>query len=193
MIRDTLRRRWVVLMMTGGGAMTALSVGAGCPAPNPDAGLVPEAPRAAFASQCALNVIECTTAFPVAVIEVEPGADQIVTETANGFLVQGYSGVGSEFVRLVGSNSEPGQGATEIFHSWSHAADDDDPRTLSEGEVFSTEADPVQEMQVGFHYIRLTVRNDIVVDQLVSPEFGVLYENTPLFDFVEVEIEVRDR
>ena len=65
------------------------------------------------------------------------------------------------------------------IHSW------DEP-----GEAFATEANPVQRMQVGLHYIRLHVVNDVVQTQVESDDFGVLFEEVNSFDFVEIEIEI---
>ena len=37
----------------------------------------------------------------------------------------------------------------------------------------STVADPLQLMQIGLHYIRLTVENDITRDEIVPRQFGL--------------------
>ena len=60
------------------------------------------------------------------------------------------------------------------------------------GIEFSTESEPAILMQMGFHYIRLTIRNNKVFEEVVSDAFGVLGTNISGFDFVELEIEVRD-
>jgi hypothetical protein len=148
--------------------------------------------REAFKSQCALNVIECTSSWPEAIARVEAGPHQQVEQTDEGYHIFGQDSDGVELVRLIGSDSTAGNTATEITYSWSFGASDDDPRTLEPGEVFSTEADTEIRMAKGVHYIRLTVRNDIIRDQIVSPQYGVLFENEPSFDFVELEITVHD-
>lgn len=155
------------------------------------AGLDPDEPRGSFASQCALNVIVCTTSWPTAALDVLALPGQTVTPTASGYLVIDSNGSGNEEVQLIGSNSTAGDGATSIEYEWSYGATDDDPRTLAAGTIFSREADPKIVLKTGFHYIRLTVRNDIIRDQVTSPDYGVLFENVPSFDFQEVEIEVR--
>lgn len=182
-----------------------LALGTGCetnpiPEPSnnadiiqlPDGTLPAESTRVAFQSQCAQNVIECTSSWPVAVAHVESKPDQSITETAEGFLIQDTDGDGFENVCLVGSDSQLGDGADFLFYSWSFGANDSDPRTLQPGTEFSQQADPQVPMQVGLHYIRLTVRNDIVRETIESPEFGIIAEDTASFDFVELQIEIRE-
>ena len=150
--RRVLSWRLGLWITAGVGALIA-SLGQGCPSPIPTepAGLEPETVRVAFKSQCALNVIECTSSWPTAVASVVSGCCQTVTETDTGFVVQGSDGDGAEWVRLVASDSVMGNGATRISYSWSSRADDDDPRTLDPGEEFSTAADPEVLLQEGFH------------------------------------------
>lgn len=160
--------------------------------PSPATVLPAEGARVAFQSQCAQNVITCTTSFPVAVAEVVAGEGQTVTKTETGYLVQGNDGDGVEIVNLVGSRSTMGVGASEIVHAWSYGATDGDPLTLRPGTVFSVAADFSVQMAVGLHYVRLSVVNDLIEEELVSDEFGVIGTNVPKSDFVELEIEVRD-
>lgn len=156
-------------------------------------GLPGEQPRVATQSQCAQNVITCTTVFPEAVITanaVDNPAQQIsLTET--GFLVEGDGNGAGELVQLIGSLSRLGDNAANLTYSWSSAATDDDPCTLAPGTQFSTQADPEVGLSVGFHYIRLTVTNDNEVD-LFSEACGIDQLDVPASDFLEVEIEVRD-
>lgn len=167
--------------------------GNGGPNPQPEEkGLPAEQARVAFASQCALNVIQCTVAFPEAVIDLAGSPGQVVSKTPEGWIVQGTDGDGVEEIRLVGVLSTAGQGATELFYSWSKGATDTDPKTLRPGTEFSREIYPVVELREGFHYIRLTVTNDILVPSLESPTLGTIAENVYLYDFQEVEIEIRD-
>jgi len=160
---------------------------------NPPANAVAtETRRVAIQSQCAQIVIECTSSWPTPVATIEAATGQTVTATDNGFIVEDPAIFGAVSVQLLGADSEPGDGANEIFFSWSHSAADDDPCTLSAGTEFSTEADAQVLLAVGVHYIRLTVRNDIV-RELVESEFcGVVAENVQSFDFIELEIEVRN-
>ncbi|MCH7813210.1 MAG: hypothetical protein IID40_04225 [Planctomycetes bacterium] len=177
----------VGLLMAAAGCQS----GGGAAAGNGD-GLPPEEQRVVFLSQCAQSVIECTSSWPTAVAEVVGGHGQTVTATENGYLVEGDDGSGSERIQLRGSDSIAGNGATEIFYSWSVGADDPDPRTMEAGNEISTEPDPDVLLQTGFHYLRLTVFNDIIRDRVESEELGLIAENVPSFHFVEFEIEVRD-
>ena len=78
----------------------------------------------------------------------------------------------------------------------SGGASDADIRTLSAGTEFSNLANPTVDLAEGFHYIRLTINNDIFRAQVmglgVFERLGLVHENVFSFDFVEVEIEVRD-
>jgi hypothetical protein len=176
-----------------------LSLGQGCPPaggnnpppPETDKGLAAEPARIAFASQCALNVITCTRFFPKPSIDVVAGPNQSVTRTPTGFLVIGYDNDDAEDVHLVGSHSGWGEEATQVWYTWSHAAADDDPTTMSDGPVFSTEPDPIQRMANGMHHIRLRMQNDNIRD-ILTPQQTIFASGVQLYDFVEVQIEVRD-
>lgn len=143
-----------------------------------------ETKRVALQSGCAQTVLECLTAHPVVVLDVLPEEGQFVTESDTGFVVVGSNEDGSEVLHFRGSRSVPGQGASGLTFNWSTGATDDDPATLIPGEVFSTEADTRIRMGVGFHYVRLTVRNDNAPS--AEPSTADLTTS-----FVEVEVEVR--
>ncbi|MCP4251502.1 MAG: hypothetical protein GY778_31075 [bacterium] len=181
----------VGVLMAAVGCQSGGGGGGGPAAGNRD-GLPAEDQRTVFLSQCAQSVIECTSSWPTAVGEVVGGDGQTVTETANGYLVEGDDGSGLELIQLQGSDSIIGNGATEIFYSWSIGAEDADPLTMEAGNEFSTEPDPAVFLQEGFHYVRLTVFNNIIRDRVESEELGLIAENVRSFDFVEFEIEVRD-
>jgi hypothetical protein len=66
------------------------------------------------------------------------------------------------------------------------------PCTLAPGTIFSAAVSPTIALQAGFHYIRLTVRNDIIRDEVNTETCGVIGRDIPSFDFVELEIEARD-
>jgi len=161
-----------------------------------DPGLLATSQRSAFQSQCAQNVLECTTIWPeaVAILDLSRrGPDQAFSFLGGGrFIVTGTDGDGSEPVPLRGEQSALGDDATILTFSWSHAATDADKCTLVPGPVFSTDPNPLQRMEVGFHYIRLTVTNDNLRD-IFSDECGLIAESSGLFDFVEIEIEVREQ
>ncbi len=188
--RGAWARVWAAALTAALMPACTATTGGGGDGEAAEQGLAPEAKRVAFQSQCAQNVIECTSSWPTAVVDVPALAGQTVTETAAGFVIEGAIH-GAATVQLVGSNSDPGAGAQAIFYSWSNGATDDDPATLAPGTEFSMEADPLVTLRTGFHYIRLTVENDIVREQVVSPDFGVIAEEVPSFDFVEVEVDVR--
>ncbi|GJM25802.1 MAG: hypothetical protein DHS20C16_22170 [Phycisphaerae bacterium] len=189
-MNDPMNRRLIGILGMSAAAFGILVTG-GCVEPLPQA-LAPETARVAIQSQCAQNVINCTTSWPEAVISVEAIGGQTVSLTDTGFLVEGSDGNGQETVRLVGTGSVPGDGATIASFEWSSGATDEDPTTLAAGTVFSDDSTDDVPMGVGFHYIRLTVKNDIIRDLVVSDEFGLLFQDVPSFDFVELEIEVRD-
>lgn len=183
-----------------GGAL-ALNLGANCGAPPPVAQAIPadNAARQAFASQCAQNVINCTSSFPVAILDVAAGQGQIVTRTNVGFMIQGSDSDGVELVRFLGAGSliaesMVGNNASMIFYDWTYAATDDDPCTLTPGPSFSNEANPQALLQVGVHYIRLHVSNDLAYGQesLLLEECGQIGQDIPKSDFEEVTIEIRD-
>lgn len=175
-------------------AALALAVVAltGCPAQPSGPVLSPVSQRVAFQSPCAQNAIECTSSWPVAIARVREVGSQIVTETDAGFIVRLPGAQSSVPVHLAGSDSTAGNGATQISFSWSAAATQDDPCELTPGDEFSTLADPVVNLAIGLHYIRLTVENDIIRDVVESETCGVFGQNIPSFDFVELEIDVRN-
>ena len=146
--------------------------------------------RVAFQSQCAQNVITCTSSFPTAVISVQARHGQQVERTGNRITVW-QSGHGAVWVQLRGRDSDAGSVSTAVDFSWSARATDDDPCSMAAGDVFSTLADPLVLLEPGFHYIRLTVSNDVILSRVESDECGLIGENVPAFDFLEVEIEVR--
>jgi hypothetical protein len=149
--------------------------------------------RATFQSQCAQNVINCTTSWPTPIAGVVSARRGQTVEQVddNRFLVRATDRNMSEEIQLVGSNSMLGDGATTLSYSWTIGAMDDDPNSLTPGTEFSTEADPLVTLQAGFHYIRLTVTNDNRRD-FVAPDGEVLQEDALAFDFVEIEVEVDD-
>ncbi len=183
-------RRFIGLIGMSAAAFGVLLTGS-CVEQLPQA-LAPETARVAIQSQCAQNVINCTTSWPEAVVAVESIGGQMVTLTDTGFLIEGTDGNGQETVRLLGSDSVPGDGATLTSFEWSFGATDEDPTTLASGTVFSDDETEDVALATGFHYIRLTVENDIIREVIASDEFGVLFQDTPSFDFIELEIEVRD-
>ncbi|MCA9250498.1 MAG: hypothetical protein R3E58_13945 [Phycisphaerae bacterium] len=143
-----------------------------------------ETKRVALQSGCAQTVLECSTTHPIVVLDVLPEEGQFVTESDTGFVVVGSNNDGSEVLHFRGSRSVPGVGAEGLTFSWSTGATDDNPDTFAPGEEFSTEADTTIRMGVGFHYIRLTVRNDNAAP--AAPSTADLTTS-----FVEVEVEVR--
>ncbi len=147
--------------------------------------------RVAFQSQCAQNVIECTSSWPTAMASIASTPGSTVTETDTGFLVEADAGWGGLEVRFLGSNSEAGAGASSLSFSWSVGATDSDPCLLTPGMEFSTEADPTAVLAPGLHYVRLTVENDIIREEVVSDACGVIGMNIASFDFIEFEVEVR--
>jgi hypothetical protein len=180
-----------LLMVTAAASMLA-----GCTVPptTPPTNAIPAGTaRVAIQSQCAQNVITCTSSWPTATMRVEANEGSTVTMTASGFLVAGDTPTGPEglAVNFIGTDSDAGNGAATITYSWSYGASDEDPCSLAPGIEFSTEANPTATLAPGFHYIRLTVRNDIVRDRVESDTCGLVGENVASFDFVELEVEVR--
>ncbi len=147
----------------------------------------------ALQSQCGQAIIECTSSWPTPLIVVQARNGQIVTSTATGFIVQGSDANARELVQFIGGNTTLGAGATEVSYRWSSGAVDVDPCTLAPGEELSTDADPQLLLAEGFHYIRLTVENDIVEASLVLDGCGTTLEDVPNSDFLEIEVEVRDQ
>lgn len=177
------------LLCTAVAASCALTHCAGEPTTT---GLPAEAARVAFQSPCAQNAIECTTSWPTAVASVAVGAGQTVSVTESGFLIEApwnWTGVP---VQLVGDQSIPGDGATTLSYSWSYGATQDDPCAPMPGTEFATTPNPVAHLEPGLHYIRLSVRNDIIRDAVESSTCGVIGTNIASFDFVELEVEVRN-
>lgn len=176
-------------------AILLLSLSA-CPTMPPDQAkpnvLPPEQLRVAFQSQCAQNVIECTGSWPTAVVTIDPLASQTITETATGFILTDPNGGDSVTVQLIGSDSLAGEGAVALTHSWSSSAVIDDPCSLPPGTEFSSEENPTIEMAPGFHYIRLTVSNDIIRDQVPLEGCDNVLMNVASFDFLEIELEIRN-
>jgi len=165
---------------------------AGCPAQTQGNALAAETTRATFQSPCAQHVIDCTTSWPVAIAGVAALLGQSVTKTATGYLVEQLGAPGSVPVYLIGSTSTVGDGATELTYSWSSGATRGDPCRPTPGRQFSTFPNPTVFLAPGFHNIRLTVENNIVQDVVESAACGVVGRNIPNFDFVELEVEVRD-
>ncbi len=148
--------------------------------------------RVAFQSPCAQNAIECTSSWPTAVASVEAIEGQTVTPTAAGFLIEAPSNTSGIPVQFVGDGSTLGNGATVLTYSWTSNATEDAPCVLTPGEAFATTARPIARLAPGFHYIRLTVENDIIRDSVESDACGVFGTDIPSFDFIEVEVEVRN-
>lgn len=161
--------------------------------PDPQAQIIPATtnPRVAFQSQCAQNVVECTSSWPTVSASVAAMAGQTVTVTSNGYLVEETGGSGAVEVQFLGVSSEPGSTASDINYEWSYGASDTDPCTLAAGTVASTETNPELLLAEGFHYIRLTVQNQVLDAPIESDECGVISQDTGKFDFVELEVEVR--
>ena len=152
-----------------------------------------ETERPPYRSRCALNAIECTSCWPVPDIQVAAGEGQTVTGNAeDNILVEGSSGAGFETIQLIGSGSQSGSQTETLFYSWSSLAVDDDPETAEPGPEFSVEADPQVILETGFHYIRLTVRNDVACDVDLFEPFDPDTGEGGTTDFVEVQIEVRN-
>ncbi|HRX87065.1 MAG TPA: hypothetical protein P5572_18730 [Phycisphaerae bacterium] len=173
------------------GLVVAAAGLAGCPSAPPDDNSIPATnQRVAFQSQCALNVVECTTSWPTAVASVVAGDGQAVTANSNGYRVVVYGGSGGVPVSFRGADSIAGNGATTLEHHWSYGATDADPCTLAPGTEVSTAVNPTLELAEGFHYIRLFVINNVLRDEVIGDGCGVVATDTGSFDFVELEVEV---
>lgn len=188
----------LLLMLATAACNTASPAGGGTVDDNRVAGLPAEdTARFALQSQCGQAVIECTSDWPIPRINVLAGDGQTVTATETGFLVQGSDANGQELVQLIGSNSS-GTGTKDppvdvtLSFSWTSLAIDTDPCTLDSGDEFSTDVDPVVLLEAGFHYIRLSLANDILQAELVLADCDTTLQDVPSFDFLEIEIEVRD-
>lgn len=187
-----LHRRRTQLIQAERALICLIAILPGCTAEPSGPVIESVSARVAFQSPCAQNAIECTSSWPVAIAGVRDVSGQTVTETDTGFIVVADRAHGSVPVHLRGSESTAGDGATQLRYSWSTGATQDDPCTLSPGEEFSTAANPVVNLAPGLHYVRLTVENDIIRDVVESETCGVFGENIPSFDFVELEIDVRN-
>lgn len=169
--------------------------------PPPKTGLASETQRDAIQSQCAQNFTTCTVVYPRAHAAVVAATGQQVSVTtrldANGletrtYHVAGIDHSGSEVVHFL-SNSTPGLNATIILYQWSAGASDKAPATLAPGPiVFSDQPNPTVELQTGLHYIRLYIENSNKGDITINESGDTLHENVNLYDFEEIEVEVRD-
>lgn len=144
--------------------------------------------RVAFQSQCAQLVVECTSSWPTAVIQVMSN-NGTVMETDDGFLIE--TSEMTAMLDLIGSQSMAGSDATIQSFAWSFGASDNDPCTLTPGTEFAIRADTSVLLEKGFHYIRLRVENDVIRDRIESEQCGLIGTDVASYDFVEVEIEVR--
>jgi len=181
-------------LMVSGLLLSTLPLLGGCPqmmTSQPGSSLSAEATRSTIASQCAQAVIACTTSWPTAAASVVALAGQTVTQTGNTFIVTGKADLGGLDVQLSGSDSMAGNGAMSLSYSWSTGATDVDPCSLADGEAFSSDEMPLQRMDLGVHYIRLRVENDIIRDAVNTDACGVFGENIPSFDFIEIVVDVR--
>jgi len=117
---------------------------------------------------------------------------QTVTTTDGvSYIVTGTSEQGGFDVQLSAADSMAGNGGMSLTYSWSSGATDTNSCTLADGAAFSTEDMPLQRMDIGIHYIRLRVENDIIRDVVESDTCGVIGENIASFHFVEIVVDVR--
>lgn len=126
----------------------------------------------------------------MAAVVASDGQTVTTTDGVN-FIVVGTSEQGGFDVQLSATDSMTGNGAMSLTYSWSSGATDTDPCTLADGPAFSTEEMPLQRMDLGVHYIRLRVENDIIRDVVESDTCGVIGENIASFQFVEIVVDVR--
>ncbi len=180
---------WFRGSCTRGVLLLLLPLLAGCP--QMVSSLPAEATRVTIKSQCAQNVIACTSSWPVAMASVIALEGQTVSATADGFMVIGEIEHGEFDVLLSAGDSTVGNDATSLSYFWSTGATDTDPCSLIDGTVFSNEEMPIQRLDVGLHYIRLRVENDIIRDVVDTDSCGVFGENIPSFDFIEIVVDVR--
>ncbi len=156
------------------------------------------ASRTPFASQCTQAVINCTSSFPVASFTVTAGQGQTVSASDEGFVVTGSMIDGVETVQLDGRASlvsEIEGRANDIFYSWSFGAMDDNRCTYDSGTIFSSDASVPVVLETGFHYIRLTVENEQMIDPpdaCVDQDGDMVSVSRRKFDFVEMLLEVRE-
>jgi len=123
--------------------------------------------------------------MPIPDIDIAPGPDQFLTFGEGAVVITGKSETGVELVHLIGSNSIPGSGADSLSHSWSYGATDANRDTLTPGIEFSRASDVLVGMAVGFHYIRLIVRNG---DEPAAENWS---PNDNQTNFIELAIEIR--
>lgn len=123
--------------------------------------------------------------MPIPDIDIDPGPDQFLTFGEAAVVITGKSESGVELVRLIGSNSVPGAGADSLSYSWSYGATDVDRDSLAPGIEFSRAPDVLVGMAVGFHYIRLIVRNG---DEPAAENWSPDDNRT---NFIELAIEIR--
>lgn len=160
------------------------------------AALSAEAERPPIRSRCAQGAINCTTCWP----QFEPemrllladGSQTVTGNAADGYVLQGSNGNGVEVLHLRGRESRPGNNSDTLLFSWSSGANDTDIETLEPGPEFSTDADPNVQVEAGFHYIRLTIRTDVVCDPSENEPFDPETMQGGAYDFVEFQVEVRD-
>jgi hypothetical protein len=187
----SLCTRWIVLLCI---ASVVMIGGTACVTQpdNPAQAIPASTQRVAFASQCALNVVTCTTSWPTADATIVAADGQTVTEvTTNSFVVEVTGGSGGVPVKFQGIGSDPGNTATDLSFSWSYGATDNDPCTLTPGTEVSTESNPELLLATGFHYIRLTVVNDVIRDEVVLDGCTETLQDVGSFDFVELQVEVK--
>ncbi|MFQ5491044.1 MAG: hypothetical protein ACE5GE_10010 [Phycisphaerae bacterium] len=148
--------------------------------------LIPtETRRVAVQSPCGQVILECESSQPVPIISIQPFNEQFVTLNDGTAIIAGVSLDGIETVQLIGGNSIPGLGATQITYSWTHGGTDRDPASLAPGPEFSTEPNPLVRLGAGFHYLRLTVRNG------TEPALSDWSPDNLQANFLELEVEVR--
>ncbi len=180
--------------LSHGLVLSLLSLTVGCPqvtVPQLSSSLSAEASRSTIASQCAQAVFTCTSSWPTAVPTVVAIEGQTVTATDDGFTITGQSDQGGFDVQLSASDSIAGNGAMSLTYRWSTGATDTDPCTLADGQAFSSEEMPLQRMDIGVHYIRLRVENDIIREIIDTDSCGVIGEDIASYHFVEIVVEVR--
>ena len=190
---------------------------AGCPpgggGPPPDNGgnddVIPsdDTPHLPFQSLCAQNVIACTTSWPQIDWEIPAFTTQTVVKRepdgVPGFLVIEEGAEGAVTVQLndLSTATDPDNdlaaSAMIISRSWSFGAEDDDPCSALPGMEFTTEPNPMVRLEPGFHYIRLTITNNIsrTEAELQSDQCGPSFSTSAVgsTDFLELEIEVRNK
>jgi hypothetical protein len=153
--------------------------------------LPPEPKRFTIQSQCGQLVIQCTVNYPGPMIEIIPmEGQQVFAAEGDDFVIEGVGDEGIQAIQLAGINTNPGTEANVVRYQWSYGASDFDPCSLEPGPEFSVEENPLVHLEPGFHYIRLTVVNDIQQASVSTARCGTL-PSAPSADFLEIEIEVR--